>query len=168
MTRRSIAPPGRSTPIPKGWEGYLITGYARVFQRRHAEAVAAGERAVALCPSGTDVHHMAGMFHGYDGNFRMAAHYEALAQRLSPLELGVQSIDHARARYHLGEFATARDLARRVLATNPRWLSAMTTLIAALWRTGTITATSRAIAKGPVARTSFLFGCPLVGDAALP
>jgi TolB-like protein len=131
---------------PEGWEGYLITGYARVFQRRHAEAVAAGERAVALCPSGTDVHHMAGMFHGYDGNFRMAAHYEALAQRLSPLELGVQSIDHARARYHLGEFATARDLARRVLATNPRWLSAMTTLIAALWRMDD-TATSRAIAK---------------------
>lgn len=131
---------------PECWEGHIVIGYVRLFQRRHAEAVNDAERAVALCPSGTDVHHMAGMIHGYDGNFRMAAHLEALAQRLSPLELSVQSIDHARARYHLGEFATARDLARRVLATNPRWLSAMTTLIAALWRLDD-SATSLAVAK---------------------
>lgn len=54
-------------------EAYLVIGYVRSFQRRHDEAVAAGEKAVALSPSGADVYHMTGMYHGYAGNFREAA-----------------------------------------------------------------------------------------------
>src|SRR4030095_12757392 len=61
-------------------EAYTTIGYVRTFQRRHDEAVAAGEKAITLSPSGWDAYHMAGMYHGYAGNFRKAAVYEERAQ----------------------------------------------------------------------------------------
>ena len=118
-------------------EAYTIIGYVRTFQRRHDEAVAAGEKAIALSPSGADAYHMAGMYHGYAGNFQKAALYEEQAQRLSPLDLIVSMVDEARARFHLGDFTAARDTALRVLTAKPRWLTAQTTLVAALWNLGT-------------------------------
>jgi hypothetical protein len=45
-------------------------------------------------------------------------------------------VDEARARFHLGELAAARDIASRVLADKPSWLSAKTVLGAALWSLG--------------------------------
>ncbi|MFO1161266.1 MAG: adenylate/guanylate cyclase domain-containing protein [Reyranellaceae bacterium] len=117
-------------------EAYSVIGYVRTFQRRHEEAIAAGERAVALCPSGADSYHLAGMFHGYAGEFRTAVRYAEHAQRLNPMEFSVSKADEARARFHLHELATARDIARHVLATRPRWLSAQTVLVAALWNLG--------------------------------
>jgi adenylate cyclase len=117
-------------------EAYLVIGYVRIFQRRHDEAVAAGEKAVALYPSGGDVYHMAGMYHGYAGNFREAALYEEHAQRLSPLVVFTSRVDEARARYHLGDFIAARDIALQVLKEKPRWLTAHSTLVAALWNLG--------------------------------
>jgi adenylate cyclase len=117
-------------------EAYTIIGYVRTFQRRHEEAVAAAEKAITLSPSGTDAYHMAGMYHGYAGNFQKAALYEEQAQRLSPVEIHVSMVDEARARFHLGEFTAARDTALRVLAEKPRWLTAQTILVAALWNLG--------------------------------
>jgi adenylate cyclase len=76
---------------------------------------------------------MAGMYHGYAGNFRKAARYEEQAQRLRPIHLNVSMVDEARARFHLGDFIAAGDIALRVLTEKPRWLTAQTTLIAALW-----------------------------------
>ena len=107
-----------------------------LFQRRHDEAVAAGEQAIALSPSSTAAFHMAGMFHGYAGNFRKAALYEEQAQRLSPLSLNQSMVDEARARFHLGDFVAAKDIASRVLNEKPRWVTAQTILVAALWRLG--------------------------------
>ena len=117
-------------------EAYTIIGYVRTFQRRHEEAVAAAEKAITLSPSGTDAYHMAGMYHGYAGDFQKAALYEEQAQRLSPIELNVSMVDEARARFHLGDFTAARDIALLVLKEKPRWLTAQTTLIAALWNLG--------------------------------
>jgi TolB-like protein/class 3 adenylate cyclase/tetratricopeptide (TPR) repeat protein len=117
-------------------EAYIVIGYVRAFQRRHEEAVTAGEKAVALIPSGAAAYHMAGMYHGYAGDFQKAALYEEQAQRLSPIELNVSMVDEARARFHLGDFIAARDTALRVLTEKPRWLTAQTTLIAALWSLG--------------------------------
>jgi adenylate cyclase len=71
---------------PSCCEAYLTIGYVRTFQRRHDEAVAAGEKAITLGPSSTDAYHMTGMYHGYAGDFRKAAFYEEQAQRLSPLD----------------------------------------------------------------------------------
>ena len=79
---------------------------------------------------------MAGMFHGYAGNFRKAADYEEQTQRLSPLSRQESRVDEARARFHLGELIAARDIAARVLIEKPRWLTAQTTLVAALWNLG--------------------------------
>jgi len=98
--------------------------------------VAAAEKAITLSPSGTDAYHMAGMYHGYAGNFQKAALYEEQAQRLSPVEIHVSMVDEARARFHLGEFTATRDTALRVLAEKPRWLTAQTLLVAALWSLG--------------------------------
>jgi adenylate cyclase len=111
-------------------------GYVRLFQRWHDEAVAAGERAVALGPSSAAAYHMAGMFHGYSGDFRKSSEYEEQAQRLSPLNRTESMVDEARAKFHLGNFAAARDVALRVLVEKPQWLTAQTTLAAALWKLG--------------------------------
>jgi adenylate cyclase len=76
------------------------------------------------------------MFHGYAGDFRKAAQYEEQAQRLSPLRRNESKIDEARAIFHLGDFVAARDIASRVLIEKPRWLTAQTVLVAALWNLG--------------------------------
>jgi len=132
-------------------EAYTIIGYVRTFQRRHDEAVAAAEKAISLSPSGADAYHMAGMYHGYAGNFQKAALYEEQAQRLSPVEIHVSMVDEARARFHLGEFAAARDTALRVLTERPRWLTAQTILVAALWSLGS-EGEARAIVRELLAR----------------
>ena len=121
---------------PQSSDAYMIRGYAWTFLRRHDEATEAGEKAVALSPSSRAAYHMAGMFHGYAGDFRKAAAYEEQAQRLSPLSINQSMVDEARARFHLGDFAAARDISLRVLKSQRRWLTAQTTLIAALWNLG--------------------------------
>ena len=45
-------------------------------------------------------------------------------------------VDEARARFHLGDLVAARDIASRVLIEKPRWLTAQTVLVAALWSLG--------------------------------
>jgi len=121
---------------PDSSEAYEALGYTRLFQRRHDDALAAGEKAIALRPSHAGAYHMAGMFHGYAGNFRKAVDYEEQAQRLSPLRRNESKVDEARARFHLGDLVAARDIAARVLIEKPRWLTAQATLAAALWNLG--------------------------------
>jgi TolB-like protein/class 3 adenylate cyclase len=121
---------------PDSGDAYVALGYTRLFQRRHDEALAAGEKAIALSPNGAGAYHMAGMFHGYAGDFRRAAQYEEQAQRLSPLSRNESRIDEARAMFHLGDLVTARDIASRVLVEKPRWLTAQGILVAALWNLG--------------------------------
>jgi TolB-like protein/class 3 adenylate cyclase/Flp pilus assembly protein TadD len=121
---------------PNSSEAYVATGYTRLFQRRHDDALAAGEKAIALGPSSADAYHITGMIHGYAGDFRNAAQYEEQAQRLSPLRRNQSMVDEARARFHLGDLVTALDIASRVLIEKPRWLTAQTVLVAALWNLG--------------------------------
>jgi TolB-like protein len=121
---------------PNSAEAYVTLGYARLFQRRHVEAVAAGETAVALCPNSANAYHMAGMFHGFDGDFRKAAQYETQVQRLAPLGRNESRIDEARARFHLGDLTAARDIASRILVERPHWLTAQAVLAASLWNLG--------------------------------
>ena len=121
---------------PNSYLAYLTIGYARLFQRRHEDALTAGEKVIALRPNYAEAYHIAGMIRGYAGDFRKAAQYEAQAQRLSPLSLNQSMVEEARARFHLGDFVAARDIACRVLTEKPRWLTAQTTLAAALWNIG--------------------------------
>jgi TolB-like protein len=132
---------------PDSDQGHGTVAYVRLFQRRHDEAVAAGERALSLCPSGSGHYHMAGMYHGYAGDFRKAAQYEEQAQRLSPLSRNESMVEEARARFHLGELAAARDIASRVLTDKPRWLTAQTVLAAALWNLGNEEAARATVGK---------------------
>jgi TolB-like protein/class 3 adenylate cyclase len=136
---------------PESSDGYQIKGYACTFLRRHDEATEAGQKAIALSPSNAGAYHMAGMFHGYAGDFRKAAAYEQQAQRLSPLSMNFSMVDEARARFHLGDFAAARDISERVLKSQGRWLTAQTTLIAALWNLGS-TAEAQSIARDLLAQ----------------
>jgi len=115
-------------------EAYSVIGYVYTFQRRHDDAVAAGERGITLAPSNAGAYHLAGMYHGYAGDFRKAAFYEEQAQRLSPIDRNESMVDEARARFHLSDFHAALEIAIRVLKERPRWLTAQTTLIAALWK----------------------------------
>lgn len=55
---------------------------------------------------------------------------------MTPIGINVSMVDEARARFHLGDFTAARDIALRVLAEKPRWLTAQTILVAALWNLG--------------------------------
>jgi adenylate cyclase len=131
---------------PESSDAYMIRGYAWTFLGRHDEATEAGEKAVALSPSSHSAYHVAGMFHGYAGDFRKAAAYEVQSQRLSPLSFNVSMVDEARAKFHLGDFAAARDICLRVLRSQRRWLTAQTTLIASLWNLGS-TAEAQSIAR---------------------
>jgi TolB-like protein/Tfp pilus assembly protein PilF len=111
-------------------------GYVRLFQRRHEDALLAGEKAVALGPNSASAFHVAAMFYGYAGDFRKSAEYEQQAQQLSPLSRNESMVDEARARFHLGDLIAARDITSRVLTEKPRWLTAQTVLVAALWGLG--------------------------------
>lgn len=131
---------------PQSSDAYMIRGYAWNFLRHHDKATEAGDKAIALSPSSSSAYHMAGMFHGYAGDFRKAATYEEQAQRLSPLSINQSMVDEGRARFHLGDFAAARDISLHVLKSHRRWLTAQTTLIAALWNLGS-TAEARSIGR---------------------
>ena len=126
----------RALAVDPDGVGHMTLAYAHLFQRRHDEAVAAGEKSLSFCPNSAGHYHLVGMFHGYAGDFRKAAQYEEQAQRLSPLSRNESMVVEAQARFHLGEFAAARDIASRVLAEQPRWLTAKTVLGAALWNLG--------------------------------
>jgi tetratricopeptide (TPR) repeat protein len=121
---------------PNSHLAYETLAYARLFQRRHDEALLAGEKAIALGPNCSDAYHIAGMIHGYAGDFRKSAQYEAQAQRLSPLRRNQSMVEEARAKFHLGDLVAARDIASRVLAEKPHWLTVQTVLVAALWNLG--------------------------------
>jgi hypothetical protein len=88
------------------------------------------------CPGIAGAYHMAGMFYGYAGDFWKAAAYHRQAQRLSPLSWSNFMVEEAQARFHLGDFAAARDIGLRVLKARKRWLTVQTILIAALWNLG--------------------------------
>ena len=112
---------------------YVAVGYIRLFQRRHDDAIAAGEKAIALCPNSASAYHIAGMIHGYAGDFRKAAQYEEQSQRLSPL-----SRNEIEGRRGAGEISPRRSCcgARHCLTGPDRetgWLSAQTVLAATLW-----------------------------------
>ena len=126
----------RALMVDPNYAAQVVIGYARLFQRRHEEALDAGEKAVALGPNCSDAYHMAGMFLGYAGDFRKSAEYEQQAQRLSPLARNESMVDEARAKFHLGDLTAARDIALRVLAERPHWLTAQVTLAASLWNLG--------------------------------
>ena len=121
---------------PDSDEAHVALGYTRLYQRRHDDALVAGEKAITLCPNRAGAYHMAAMFHGYSGDFRKSAEYEQQAQRLSPLSRNESMVDEARARFHLGDLVAARDIASRVLIEKPRWLTAQTVLVAAPWNLG--------------------------------
>jgi adenylate cyclase len=115
---------------------YSARSYALTFTRRHEEAIAAAEKAVSLSPSDATVCHMSAMTHIYAGNFRLAREYEQQAVRLSPLELNVFRIDHARALFHLNIYGEAIGISEAVLKVMPDWITAKTILLASLWRAG--------------------------------
>jgi TolB-like protein/Flp pilus assembly protein TadD len=121
---------------PNSHLAYNTLAYIRLFQRRHDEALLAGENAIALGPNCSDAYHMAGMVRGYAGDFRKSAQYEEQAQRLSPLSISQSMVDEARVKFHLGNLAAARDIALRVLIERPHWLTAQVTLAASLWNLG--------------------------------
>jgi len=115
---------------------YSIICYTRTYQRRHEEAVAAAEKAVASNSNDHIAFHMAAMSHIYAGDFSLGRDYERQANRLSPIDEEVVLVELARAEYHLGAFEDARKLAVQVLQGMPHWLTAKTILLASLWRLG--------------------------------
>jgi TolB-like protein len=124
------------TADPSNCWGYLAIGYARLFQRQHDEALAAGEKAIALGPNCSDAYLIAGTFLSYAGDFRKSAEYQKQSQRLSPLSRNESMLDEARAKFHLGNPVAARDIASRVLVERPHWLTVQAILAASLWKLG--------------------------------
>jgi adenylate cyclase len=124
------------TADPSNCWGYLAVGYTRLFQRQHDEALAAGEKAIAVGPNCSDVYLIAGTFLSYAGDFRKSAEYQKQAQRLCPLSRNESMVAEARAKFHLGSPVAARDIASRILVERPHWLTAQTVLAASLWNLG--------------------------------
>lgn len=121
---------------PDYGEIYTVIGYANIFQRRFDDAVSAAEKAVSLSPNSVDAFHMSSMPHIYAGNFRIGRDYLRQAIRLSPIANENSLTELARAQFHLGVFEDSRKLAARVIKNEPRWLTAQTILLAALWELG--------------------------------
>ena len=117
-------------------EAYTVISYARSFQGRHDEAVEAAERAVDLSPNHSSIFHISVMPGLYAGNFETSRDYEQQCGRLSPRDQEVSLVDLARAHYHLGTYEEARRLAVLVLGRRPLWMTALTILVATLWRLG--------------------------------
>jgi adenylate cyclase len=107
-----------------------------LYQRQHDEALAAGEKAIALGPNCSDAYLIAGTFLSYAGDFRKSAEYQKQAQRLSPLSRNESMVAEARAKFHLGNPVAARDIASRVLVERPHWLTVQAILAASLWNLG--------------------------------
>jgi TolB-like protein/Flp pilus assembly protein TadD len=124
------------TADPTSCYGYMAIGYARLYQRRYDEALAAGEKAIALGPNCSDAYVTAGMFLSFAGDFRKCAEYEKQSQRLCPISRTDSMVDEARAKFHLGNPVAARDIASRVLVERPHWLTAQAILVASLWNLG--------------------------------
>jgi tetratricopeptide (TPR) repeat protein len=124
------------TADPSNCWGYLAIGYARLYQRQHDEALAAGEKAIALGPNCSDAYVIAGTFLSYAGDFRKSAEYQKQAQRLCPLSRNESMVCEARAKFHLGNPVAARDIASRVLVERPHWLTVQAILAASLWNLG--------------------------------
>jgi TolB-like protein/class 3 adenylate cyclase len=124
------------TADPTSCYGYMAIGYARLYQRRYDEALAAGEKAIGLGPNCSDAYVTAGSFLSYAGDFRKCVEYEKQSQRLSPLSRNDSMVDEARAKFHLGNHVAARDIASRVLVERPHWLTAQAILAASLWNLG--------------------------------
>ena len=114
-------------------EAYAAIGYAQTFQGRHDEAV---ERSVELGPNDGGVRHCAAMSHVFAGNFETGRGYEEHALRLNPIAREVSLVELARAHYHLGAYKEVRRHAVRVRERQPQWMTALTILVAALWRLG--------------------------------
>ena len=57
---------------PNSDEAYVTLGYTRLFQRRHDDAWLPEKRRLPSAPTSAGAYHMAGMFHGYAGDFRKA------------------------------------------------------------------------------------------------
>jgi adenylate cyclase len=114
----------------------LILAGGRRQNKDHEDAVEAAEQAVALGPNFAMILHCSAMTHIFAGNFETAREYEEQAIRLNPVEKAVSLIELARIQYHLGDFEDARVLAAEALERQPRWMTAQTILLAALWRLG--------------------------------
>lgn len=117
-------------------DAYTTISYAQTFQGHHDEALVAAERAVALTPNIAGTLHRTAMSHIFAGNFEIGRKYEEQATRLNPMDQFVSLVELARAHYHLGAFDDARRAAVHVLAGQPRWLTAQTILVSALWQLG--------------------------------
>jgi adenylate cyclase len=117
-------------------DAYTTISYAQTFQGHHDAALVAAERAVALTPNVAGTLHRSAMSHIFAGNFEIGRNYEQQATRLNPMDQFVSLVELARAQYHLGDFEDARRVAAHVLVSQPRWLTAQTILVSALWRLG--------------------------------
>ena len=135
---------------PDCGEAYTVIGYVRIFQRRHDEALEAGEKAVALCPNGTGRISHDGNVPWIRGRFRTSRPVRRTSTAPEPDGAECIQVDEARARFHLNDFKAAQDIAQRVLRAKPRWLTAQSTLIASLWNLGQYD-DARAIARNLLA-----------------
>ncbi len=113
---------------------HTVTSYTRTYQRRHDEAIAATEKALAFGPNDAHSVHMAAITYVYAGEFRFARDYQIHYRRLVPLGQYESSIELARAHFHLGEYENARNITEQILNAMPHWLTAQTILLSSLWR----------------------------------
>jgi TolB-like protein/DNA-binding winged helix-turn-helix (wHTH) protein/Tfp pilus assembly protein PilF len=115
---------------------YFATGQIRLFQRRHAQAIHAAERAIDVNPNYADAYALLAWTLNYAGRPRKAAAALEMAMQLNPrppasyLEI-LGEIHFAQARY--GDSAATF---RRVLDINPGYLRARLWNAAALVRAG--------------------------------
>lgn len=98
-------------------------------ERQFEEAIAEGERAVAIHPGDAEAYHMLAMARIYNGDFMEGARLEQRSLRLNPLVLENSLVELGRAYFHMGRFDDAIAVLERVCRAKPNWLTSRTLLV---------------------------------------
>jgi TolB-like protein/DNA-binding winged helix-turn-helix (wHTH) protein/Tfp pilus assembly protein PilF len=117
-------------------QAYFVTGQVRLFQGRHAEAIAAAERAIEVDPNYADAHALLAWTLNYAGCPRKALSALERAMRLNPRPPASYLEILGEIRFVQGRYAESASTFQGVLGVNPGYLRARMWNAAALARAG--------------------------------
>jgi TolB-like protein/class 3 adenylate cyclase/tetratricopeptide (TPR) repeat protein len=119
-------------------DGLAAMAYFHLLRREHDEAVALAERAAALGPSNTDVHHVAAEMCNYAGLAEQGLSFAKHAVRLSPMSYSNSLTELGHSYCLLGRYDEAIAILRQVLTEVPYWRSAHALLVLTLHESGRV------------------------------
>jgi adenylate cyclase len=117
-------------------QALFVTGQVKLFQRRHVEAIAAAERALAIDPNYADAYALLAWILNYTGRSAKALSALQRAMRLNPRPPASYLEILGEIHFVEGRYDESTSTFQRVLVINPGYLRARMWNAAALARAG--------------------------------